>query len=158
MNTHSHNPSVILADPDSRTNAPPVMPSHDAMRYGRRVVVLGEEGDAGVMAEGHDRATLAAISAHGRRSFGPGWAPDRWPISPDRWIHRPVDTDRLWALFRTTCGCTDDQHAHHLAAPGVDACPCPHPGLPPCDDRFGWLADPVTADTPGAVAVTQVTR
>ena len=61
-------------------------------------------------------------------------------------------------LFRQTCGCTDDQHDDHVADPEVYLCPCPHPGLPPCDDRFAWLPDPVPADTPGAVAVTQVNR
>jgi hypothetical protein len=164
LNTHRHSAADTLSpnsDHPSDAIAPPLgMPSFaSVVHYGRRVVLLDEDGDDSVMAEGHDRTALAAINAHGRRRFGPRWALTEWPCPvPGSWGRRPMDITWLWVLFRETCGCTDDQHDRHLAAVDVDPCPCRYPGLPPCEDRFAWAAVPVPTDTPGALAVTQVLR
>jgi hypothetical protein len=151
LNTHRHNPT------DTPTDTPTHFPTVDAVRYGRAVIVLGEDGDHGVLAVGHDRRALAAISAHGREIAGPRWA--RGYRGP--WVNvEPLAVWR-WALFQETCGCTPDQHTEHARRadtdPGWDLCPCPHSGLPPCEpDRFAWLAEWVPAGTPGAMACTEV--
>jgi len=151
VNTHRNNPADIADQPDTHEN-PPRIPARDVVRYGREGWSLGKEGDLGVLAEGHDRRALAAISAHARHEYGPRWAAD---------LHAPI-AEHHWVLIRETCGCTPDQHTAHLDQdrddPDWDGCPCPHGGLPPCEpDRFAWLAEPAAADTPGAIAVTEVT-
>lgn len=146
MTAPTHSPTHDPVAPN-----PAGIPTFEAVRYGRAVTVLGEDGDLGVLAVGHDRRALAAINAHARQTCGHRWAGGYLP---------PIAL-RRWALIHETCGCTAEEHAEHnnraVTDPDWDGCPCPHEGLAPCEpDRFAWLADWVPADTPGAVAVTEV--
>jgi hypothetical protein len=131
------------------------------IRHARRVWPLGEDGEAGYLAEGHDHRALAAINALGRDDHGPRWATH--PAEPLDCLAGPATTPhRRWVRIHTTCGCSTDQHAEHVTterhAPDWDGCPCRNWGLPPCEpDRFAWLYTIVPAATPNAVAVTEVT-
>lgn len=129
-----------------------VYPTRDEVFYDRGVWPMGEEGDMGLLAEGHGRRALAAISAHERRMRGySGWAR----------VDSPPDAREVWVVIHETCGCTPEQHAAHVANddPSLDGwveCDCKRYGLPPCRDEFGWTADNVDAGTPGALAMTEV--
>jgi len=124
-------------------------PCRDEVFYGRGVWPMGEEGDVGLLVEGHGRRALAAVSAHERsmRGYG-GWSRmDGWPGAIEKWVQ-----------IVETCGCTEEQHeAHVVDEDGWCSDHCDDPGLPPCDERFGWMIKPAVEGDPGAVAVTQVT-
>lgn len=127
-------------------------PLRDDVYYGRAVWPLGEDGDAGVLIEGHGRPALAALNAHERAQRGH----PRWAVVDGR----PAP-DEKWATFAETCGHTPEQHAKHLhfvdGPPPEGECDCEYPGLPPCDpDRFAWAYRLVAAGSPGAAAVTEV--
>lgn len=150
---------------DLDVSAPETVRAQGRVHLGRCVWSLGEDGEEGYLAEGHDRRALAAINALGRTEHGPRWAitggddPDDGPFD---WYSRPsLVPQRLWVQIHTTCGCTPAQHGEHLdtawADPDWEDCPCPYPGLPPCDpDRAAWRYTHVPAGTPGAVTVTEV--
>lgn len=122
--------------------------------YGRAVWEWGEEGDLGVMIEGHGRRALAALNAYGRSIDGTTWRRANWA---GHGHSKPV---QRWVLVHTTCGCTpEEHHAVHVATDDGAGWGCPgcRPGLPPCEPgRFDWTIEHVTADTPGAVALTEV--
>jgi hypothetical protein len=123
-------------------------PCRDEVFYGRGVWPMGEDGDVGLMVEGHGRRALAAINAHERAMRGYG----RWSEIDGY----PGETER-WVTIYETCGCTDEQHAQHEAdEEREDGCPCRFPGLYPCDDRYGWTVESAAEGDPGAVAMTQV--
>ena len=117
--------------------------------YDRAVWPWGEDGDIGVMVEGHGRRALAALSAYGRGVDGRGWLPGLLYEATEKWV-----------IVRTSCGCTSEEHAQHLTyvdQPAAGPCDCTHVGLPPCDtERYAWTVAYVAEGTPGAVALTVV--
>lgn len=158
-------PATTSTAGDLDASAPETIRAQAPVRHGRWVWPLGEDGEdgeEGYLSEGHDRRALAAINALGRADHGPRWAAPTEPAGPLSWLASPAPVaHRRWVLLHTTCGCSPDQHAEHLATdrqdPDWDGCPCPHWGLPPCEpDRFTWRYTHATAGTPGAVAVTEV--
>lgn len=113
--------------------------------YGRAVWPWGEDGDLGVMIEGHGRRAVAALSAYGRDIDGRGWLP-----------HMLFDLTERWVTVHLDCGCTTEQHAEHHQD-GDWYCPCRRPGLPPCDSRtYRWTVEYVAEGDPGAIALTEV--
>lgn len=129
-------------------------PTRDEVFYGRAVWLMGEDGDLGVMAEGHGRRALAAINAHERRGRSlPRWASlDGYDGATETWV-RLIES----------CGCTPEAHAEHVAAAEEDPvggyidCDCDHFGLPPCRDIYDWSSEPSAEGEPGAVPVTVAT-
>jgi hypothetical protein len=134
-------------------------PTADVTFYGRSVWPLGEEGEWGLLVEGHGRRALAAVNTHQRDVNGRDWRRDE--LFRDRWRpgRRPaLAVTKMWVTIQESCGCTADQHADHLAAE-VEECPCEHIGLPPCTheyEAFAWTYRQVLADTPGALPVLEV--
>lgn len=122
------------------------------MTCGERAVwLLGEDGEAGLMIEGHGPGALAALDAYRQAA-----AAERCAAVPDDLAPR-----ELWAVFAATCGCTDAEHDAHVDEWGDCHHPCAHPGLPPChpvDDVYGfeWGVTRVEPSTPGALPVTEV--
>ena len=113
-------------------------------RHRRAVWALGEEGDWGVMVEGHGPRAFAALNGYACE-FG-----------LDLTDEKP---EEKWVVIHTTCGCTEQQHADHEASGG--RCECAYPNLPPCtdpDDCYAgaWYADPVEAGTPDAIPVVML--
>ncbi len=111
--------------------------------YGRAVWPWGDDGEDGVMIEGHGRRALAALKAWGREMDGRYWLPQLAYSATERWV-----------IVHLDCGCLAEDHAaKHLD----EGCDCPRGGLPPCEtDRFAWTIEHVTEGTPGAVALTEV--
>ena len=160
-----HEQTTALPSVHVDVPAPESVWAQGPVRHRRWVWPLGEDGELGYLAQGHDRRALAAINALGRADHGPRWAatPDTDPADPLGWLTSPRPVPhRLWVLIHTTCGCTPDQHTDHHDTgredPNWDGCPCPNWGLPPCEpDRFAWRYTTVPADTPAAITVTEVT-
>jgi hypothetical protein len=165
MNT-TDDPTSLRLDPDGY---PPRQFVHD----GRAVWPLGEDGDDGVLIEGHGPAACAALAAHEastRRNPEVDALLGRYAASmgglsfgPDAAIAGANFTER-WAVFYTTCGCTQAEHdTHEDTWGGCDEhCANPdRPPLPPCTPQdspycWAWGFDWVAPATPGALPVTEV--
>jgi len=165
VNTHRHHDTTTTTTTPAATGAArddedghvaarhalDLLRDQTRIRHGRAAVLLDEDDDPAVIAEGHDRRALAALNACGREEHGHQWATGDTPA-------------RIWVLIIDTCGCTPDQHAEHDQQadtdPDWDGCPCEQWGqwgLPPCEpDRFPWICRTVPAGTPGAIAATEV--
>jgi hypothetical protein len=128
-------------------------PARNEVFYGLGVWDLGEDGEWGVMVEGHGPRALAALCAHWRDVQGRGWQDDI----------RSAEPVEKWVVFHEECGCTEAEHAAHvertpdgLVIAGCDF-DCKRVGLPPCQpDRYAWAWDYAEADTPGALPVLEV--
>jgi hypothetical protein len=128
-------------------------PCRDEVFYGRGVWVLGEDGEWGVMVEGHGRRALAALLAQqrdvqGRYYFRPAEVRDAKPVEK-------------WVRFIEDCGCTEAEHAAHVAEANEDGpdCDntCSHFGLPPCrSDLYTWAWEDVQPDAAAALPVLEV--
>ncbi|HEY0641293.1 MAG TPA: hypothetical protein VGD67_26995 [Pseudonocardiaceae bacterium] len=131
-------------------------PAAAEIHYERPTWLLGEVDEpTAVMAGGHDRRAVAALSAALRSAEQCGGIPGA----------RTADVERLWVQVHTECGCTEDAHAQHRRAADTDdadtplcGSACLRPGLPPCarcDHLHGydWIAVPTTATDPDAVPV-----
>jgi hypothetical protein len=116
----------------------PRYPTGDERHYDRRVWPLGEDGDE-VMVEGHDRRSLAALSAYMR---GEGYTP-------------PSGLARRWVGdFAESCGCTEEQHEKHRDGEDAECYDdCEHIGLPPCGDDYCWVVEWARVDGPPALPV-----
>jgi len=125
-------------------------PGYARIFYDRGVWTIGEDGDQGLMVQGHGRRAMAAFNAYQRDLHGVGWD---WSIA--------YGTRDIWVLVATECGCTPELHAtEHVDEHGFPTrdCGCEFWGLPPCTKgMFMWAWREVDADTPGAVALTEVT-
>lgn len=135
------------------THDPTTYPARGEVLHGRRVWALGEDGEMGLMVEGHGLRALAAANAHGRGMDGPRWYAG-WDSHVRLWV------ERLWVVFHESCGCTrkehDDKHVSHVDRTG-EGCDCAHPGLPPCEEeRFAWVFEQVKEGTAGSLPVTEV--
>lgn len=119
-------------------------PCRDEVFYGLGVWSMGEDGGYGLLAEGHGRRTLAAISAQQRDTLG-------YPLARET----RYEVIEVWRRVVETCGCTEEEHAQHVA--DDDGCGCEREGLPPCQEEFGWYAETAHPGEPGALAFTQVT-
>ena len=116
------------------------LPDADYSVYGVDVKLYNDDGDCiGAIAGGHGRRSYAAINTAIRRyNLDRKSAKNRWVVHVDR------------------CGCSETQHAAHIAD-DVD-CPCQYYGLAPCDvtGRITQLICHASADTPGAISVLEV--
>jgi hypothetical protein len=133
------------------------MPSWEHVYYGVPVAPYIEDSGVLVVA-GHGRRSLAALHAYCR---------GKWSYKLD-----PSKVTAKWVSFVETCGCTEEQHAAHLAAQrdaylkelrgeylddDFPGCGCANPGLPPCEtDMFAWRTKTVEPGTPGAIAALEV--
>jgi hypothetical protein len=147
-------------------------PRRQFVHDGRAVWPLGEDGDDGVLIEGHGPAACAALAAHqasirnpevdallGRYAASMGGL----GVGPDAALAGATFAER-WAVFYTTCGCTQAEHDAHEDTWGGcdDRCANPdRPPLPPCTPQdspycWPWGFDRVDPATPGALPVTEV--
>lgn len=111
-------------------------PPSEHVCYG--VPVAAYDGGDGYMVAGQGRRSWAALNAVVRGEYG------RRQIDRSRVVAR-----RVW--FADECGCTEDQHVEHIAD-DVDCIEhCDSYGLPPCDDRYGWVANPAKESDPNSM-------
>lgn len=123
-------------------------PPRPQVFYGRGVWELGEDGEWGVMVEGHGRRAYAALCAQVREAQGGPWWRD------DIRAAKPVGK---WVRFIETCGCTEEEHAGHADRDGGCDDVCHRSGLPPCDpERYAWAWDTVAEGESGALPVIEV--
>jgi len=107
--------------------------------YGRGVWPTGECGDDGVMIEGADRRSYAALSCYLREERQERGLPEDADVKRPR-VRR----------FHTECGCTPEQHAKHDQN-GAGVCEdCKHWGLPPCEpELYSWSPELAGINEPG---------
>lgn len=123
-------------------------PARDEVFYGRGVWPLGEDGEWGVMVEGHGRRALAALLVQQRSVQGTDF------YLADIRDAKPVEK---WVRFHEECGCTEEQHAGHIDLDGGCDDVCTRIGLPPCDsERYAWAWDYVQEGDEGALPVLEV--
>lgn len=124
-------------------------PTRDESFYGRAVWPMGEDGDEGLIVQGHGRRAIAAANAHGRDIGSILWS-----------AHLAISVQERWMVFYEDCGCTEDEHEQHAVyedpgQPWFD-CSCERPGLRPCRDQYEWKVEWVDESTSGALPVTEV--
>lgn len=126
-------------------------PAGGEVFHGRRVWALGEDGDEGLVVEGHGLRALAAANAHERGLVG-NW----WRLTESRALH----VESRWVVFHESCGCTPEQHdTEHRNEDGghdYDRCDCAHPGLPPCQETFAWVIERAEEGASGALPVMEM--
>lgn len=153
-------------------------PVHYQTHYDRAVWLIGEDGDEGMLAAGHDRRSYAALNALALSEENYRYAAalklyEQAKQNPQVSAYGPPGRDlqpmrgrtvvATWALLHTRCGCTEAEHAQH-ETDDIDCITdvCTHAMLPPCtwdgnQHAFAWIAEWVPPGTPSALPVLRVT-
>jgi hypothetical protein len=139
---------------------PSAYPEALETHYGWPVWQLGGEEIGGLMAAGHGRRSLAALSACRRSTIREyGRYGEDWETAP---------AEAVWVVFVFDCGCSKEEHAWHERLLerenyGEHPCRCDRVGLPPCTEpgeeySYEWVATTAAAETPGALPVVRTKR